>query len=62
MPTLTLAEAEDLAVRSLVRCRTREDNARTVARALVAAEADGLKGHGLSRVPTYAWTRLTPSP
>ncbi len=54
MPTLTLAEAEDLAVRSLVRCMTREDNARTVARALVAAEADGLKGHGLSRVPTYA--------
>ncbi|MBY0380492.1 MAG: Ldh family oxidoreductase [Xanthobacteraceae bacterium] len=25
----------------------------SVARALVAAEADGLKGHGLSRVPTY---------
>lgn len=29
------------------------DNARSVARALVAAEADGLKGHGLSRIPTY---------
>lgn len=28
-------------------------NARSVARALVRAEADGLKGHGLSRVPTY---------
>src|SRR3712207_5564846 len=54
MPTLTLAEAEDLVTRTLVRCRTREDNARSVARALVAAEADGLKGHGLSRVPTYA--------
>src|SRR5215207_1518005 len=54
MPTLTLAEAEDLAFRSLIRCRTCEDNARTVARALVAAEADGLKGHGLSRVETYA--------
>lgn len=27
--------------------------ARSVARALVAAEADGLKGHGLSRIPTY---------
>jgi (2R)-3-sulfolactate dehydrogenase (NADP+) len=27
--------------------------ARSVATALVAAEADGLKGHGLSRVPTY---------
>ena len=29
-------------------------NAQSVARALVAAEADGLKGHGLSRLPTYA--------
>jgi (2R)-3-sulfolactate dehydrogenase (NADP+) len=27
--------------------------ARSVARALVLAEAEGLKGHGLSRVPTY---------
>jgi (2R)-3-sulfolactate dehydrogenase (NADP+) len=54
MPTLTLAEAEDLATRTLARCRTGEDNARSVAGALVAAEADGLKGHGLSRVPTYA--------
>lgn len=28
-------------------------NAESVARALVGAEADGLKGHGLSRIPTY---------
>jgi (2R)-3-sulfolactate dehydrogenase (NADP+) len=41
-------------VRTLTRCRTNIDNARSVARALVAAEADGLKGHGLSRVPMYA--------
>jgi (2R)-3-sulfolactate dehydrogenase (NADP+) len=54
MPTLSLAEAEALVTRTLIRCRTAEDNARSVARALVAAEADGLKGHGLSRVPTYA--------
>jgi (2R)-3-sulfolactate dehydrogenase (NADP+) len=54
MPTLSLAEAEDLVARTLVRCRTAEESARSVARALVAAEADGLKGHGLSRVPTYA--------
>jgi (2R)-3-sulfolactate dehydrogenase (NADP+) len=53
MATLTLAEAEDLVVATLIRCRTREDNARSVARALVLAEADGLKGHGLSRVPSY---------
>ncbi len=54
MATLMLTEAEDLVARALTRCRTSEGNARTVARALAAAEADGLKGHGLSRVPTYA--------
>ncbi|HEX8168109.1 MAG TPA: Ldh family oxidoreductase [Beijerinckiaceae bacterium] len=54
MPTLTVTEAEDLVAGALRRCRTGEDNAKSVARALVAAEADGLKGHGLSRVPTYA--------
>src|SRR3954451_18882172 len=37
-----------------MRCRTSEANARSVARALVRAEADGLKGHGLSRLPSYA--------
>ena len=54
MPVLTLAEAEDLVVRTLTRCRTDADNAKSVARALVAAEAEGQKGHGLSRLPTYA--------
>jgi (2R)-3-sulfolactate dehydrogenase (NADP+) len=54
MPVLTLAQAEDLVLRTLTRCRTSEDNARSVARALVAAEADGLQGHGLSRLPSYA--------
>src|SRR6201990_980030 len=54
MPTLTLLQAEGLVVRTLMRCRTNVDNARCVARALVAAEADGLKGHGLSRLPSYA--------
>jgi (2R)-3-sulfolactate dehydrogenase (NADP+) len=54
MPTLTIAQAHDLLARTLARCRTGADNARSVAHALVAAEADGLKGHGLSRLPTYA--------
>jgi (2R)-3-sulfolactate dehydrogenase (NADP+) len=54
MPTLTLAEAETLAVKTLVRCRTDAANAKSVARALVGAEAEGQKGHGLSRLPTYA--------
>lgn len=54
MPVLTPAEAEDLVLRKLLRCRTSEGNAASVARALVRAEADGLKGHGLSRLPSYA--------
>ncbi len=54
MPTLTLAQAGELVVRTLMRCRTGADNAASVARALVACEADGLKGHGLSRLPSYA--------
>ncbi len=54
MATLTLAQAERLVADALTRCRTSPPNAASVARALVAAEADGLKGHGLSRVPSYA--------
>jgi (2R)-3-sulfolactate dehydrogenase (NADP+) len=54
MPTLTLAQAENLVVRALTRNRTSAENATSVARALIGAEADGLKGHGLSRVPMYA--------
>jgi (2R)-3-sulfolactate dehydrogenase (NADP+) len=54
MPSITLQQATELVSGTLMRCRTSEANAAVVARALVAAEADGLKGHGLSRVPTYA--------
>src|SRR5579872_4889503 len=54
MPILTLAQAEGLAVAALTRCRTSAGNAACVARTLVTAEAEGLKGHGLSRVPGYA--------
>jgi (2R)-3-sulfolactate dehydrogenase (NADP+) len=54
MPTLTLDQADALVTATLLRCRTDEANARSVARALVGAEADGQKGHGLSRVPSYA--------
>jgi (2R)-3-sulfolactate dehydrogenase (NADP+) len=54
MPVLSLEEAQRLVTEALTRCRTGEANAVSVARALVAAEADGLKGHGLSRVPSYA--------
>ena len=51
--TLSLAQAEDLVAKALTRCRTRPEIARSVAKALVLAEADGLHGHGLSRVASY---------
>jgi len=41
-------------VRALVASRTAPQNARSVASALAQAEIDGQKGHGLSRVPSYA--------
>ena len=54
MPALSLAEAEALVVEALQRCRTSAENASIVAHGLVLAEADGLKSHGLLRVPIYA--------
>jgi (2R)-3-sulfolactate dehydrogenase (NADP+) len=51
---LSLADAESLAVAALVASSTSAENALPTARALVAAEADGQAGHGLSRVPSYA--------
>ena len=54
MPTLSLEQARTRVAAALERCGTSRDGAESVARALVAAEADGLKGHGLSRVPAYA--------
>ena len=51
---LSLAAARDLVIAALVANRTSRDNAASVADALVAAEADGIKSHGLSRVPSYA--------
>lgn len=52
--TLSLAEAERLAVGALAANATSEANACVTAQALVAAEADGQAGHGLARVPSYA--------
>ncbi len=51
---LTLAEAEALVRRALTASGASELQATATARALVAAEADGQAGHGLSRVPVYA--------
>ena len=52
--TIGAAELEALIAAALVASNTAEANARSVARALAQAEIDGQKGHGLSRVPTYA--------
>jgi (2R)-3-sulfolactate dehydrogenase (NADP+) len=54
MPTLSLAEAEELVASALERSRTSRDNARVVAKALALAEADGIKTHGLLRTAFYA--------
>ncbi|MGY5779792.1 Ldh family oxidoreductase [Rhizobium sp. LEGMi135b] len=51
---LSLAEAETLVVEALQRNKVSVENARSVAVALVAAEAAGQSGHGLRRVPAYA--------
>ncbi len=53
MATLSIEAAVRLVADALVRGGTAQPNAASVARALVAAEADGLKGHGLTRVAGY---------
>ena len=51
---LSVERAESLCRAILRRHATSDENAAIVARALVAAEIDGQKGHGLSRLPSYA--------
>ena len=51
---LSPADAQNLIVSILKRHETSTANALHVAKALVAAEMDGQRGHGLSRVPSYA--------
>jgi (2R)-3-sulfolactate dehydrogenase (NADP+) len=50
---ITLAESHKICVDALKAHNTGLGNAEVVADALVAAEADGLRGHGLSRLPSY---------
>ncbi len=54
MPRRSLAGLQDLAHRALARAGASETMAAATARALVAAEAQGLASHGLSRVAQYA--------
>lgn len=53
MPRLSLADAESLAHRALTTAGASPAMAAATARTLVAAEAQGQAGHGLSRVPQY---------
>lgn len=50
---MSLADAEARLTELFASAGASPANAASVAWALVMAEADGLKGHGLSRVPTY---------
>ncbi|RDJ21486.1 Ldh family oxidoreductase [Bosea caraganae] len=50
---LSLEQAEARVAELFTQAGASPANAASVAWALVMAEADGLKGHGLSRVPTY---------
>lgn len=52
--TIRPADLEALIAKALVAAGTSEANAAATARALAQAEIDGHKGHGLSRVPSYA--------
>lgn len=54
MPTYSLTDLEALAARALAAAGANEAMARATARALVAADAEGLASHGVSRVPQYA--------
>lgn len=51
---LSINKSMEKAVAVLVASKTAPENARSVAHALVMAEADGLGGHGLMRLPFYA--------
>jgi (2R)-3-sulfolactate dehydrogenase (NADP+) len=50
----SIEELGTLAARCLVASNVSEENARIVAESLVAADADGLSSHGVSRIPFYA--------
>lgn len=51
--TLSLAEIEDLSLRALMAAGTTEANAKPLAAATAATEADGVASHGLAYIPIY---------
>jgi (2R)-3-sulfolactate dehydrogenase (NADP+) len=54
VPTFTLQQLTGIAQQALLRAGANEVMAASTARALVAAEAQGLSSHGMGRVPQYA--------
>jgi (2R)-3-sulfolactate dehydrogenase (NADP+) len=50
---ISLTEVEELSFAALRAHRTSDANARCMARSIAAAEGDGLRSHGLLRLPTY---------
>lgn len=54
MPKFAPADLTDLITRVFENSRVAPATARTVAEALVRAEADGISSHGVARVPPYA--------
>jgi (2R)-3-sulfolactate dehydrogenase (NADP+) len=54
LPRIRLAELTEVAARALERAGARAAMAEATAKALVAADAQGLASHGVSRVPQYA--------
>jgi (2R)-3-sulfolactate dehydrogenase (NADP+) len=54
MPRVRLTELTEVAARALERAGARAAMAEAAAKALVAADAQGLASHGVSRVPQYA--------
>ncbi len=54
VPTFTLSQLTDLSQRALENAGARHEMAVAATKALVAAEAQGLSSHGMSRLPQYA--------
>jgi (2R)-3-sulfolactate dehydrogenase (NADP+) len=54
VPTFTIEELTELTARALRRAGASKSISLATAKALVAAESEGLSGHGLSRVALYA--------
>lgn len=51
--TLTLSQIQDLSMRALIAAGTSEANAKPLAVATAATEADGVASHGLAYIPIY---------